>query len=182
MPHLRILETFNCECYELIENHLIFIYRENHSSMPSAPGVPSKYPHSLLNDPICVDSLSKWHFHVRDCFRLGEFEYCFIIPIHDCGQNNTEKDLSMFTIEEKMIFEFQINMIVKELISNIRSIIPEERTVNNNTIIASGDVVANVDSGGANIVLERPKYNGSIITKFLAMCHYVTNFFSFMKI
>ena len=110
-----LLQTFDFEGYKVGDTHFIILLRDKLSGIPSCKSIKLK-PFSH-NDhpslPVKANNVRAWQEYLLSKFALRPEDAAMVLPIHDSGENNAAKDFDLFTSEEKLIWQQQLELTLE---------------------------------------------------------------------
>ncbi len=117
-----LLQAFDFEAYILPNDYVAIIIKDKLSGIPAGPSVCSVFPytdHPTL--PPRVSDIELWQFYLKSKFSLREEDAPFLIPIRDSGKHGAQEDYKLFSVEEQLFWNRQINYVVSSYKNHLQA-------------------------------------------------------------
>ena len=113
------LDSYDFETYRL-KDHFVTIIKAKTDGTPNGPEEFQPFPsidHPAL--PVTMDNYSAWIVYLVTKFKPSKCDAFFVLPIKDCGRDDVDEDLSLFSDEQFSLWELQLSVNLHRLTSSV---------------------------------------------------------------
>lgn len=118
-----LLNGYSYEAYALPESYYLLIIKNTPNETPAGPDTAVKIPHS--GHPIVrpnKEDLPAWDQWCRTNFSMSDQQWIFLLPVRDSQKSHgVNKDLELFSTEEKQFLADQLNFLIGSQIKSLCS-------------------------------------------------------------